>query len=230
MNEQIIQIDNATWCIHENMVRCFLFAGYKKALLVDTGMTIRGIREVCEKLTGLPVELLNTHGDPDHIGANNEFERMYMHPAEEENYRQFKGTGQIIPVWEGDEIDLGGRVLTVIELPGHTPGSIGLLDKETRVLVSGDMVQNGGIVMLGPGRNFEQYIASMIKLENKWMPKIDAVWGAHGEFPLPASIIPALRESAEHILAGEAEKTPCNFMNHQVMRYSWGNGCFIREN
>ncbi|MBQ8955881.1 MAG: hypothetical protein IJ075_02835 [Lachnospiraceae bacterium] len=30
-------------------------------------------------LTNLPVSLLNTHADPDHIASNEQFEEFYMH-------------------------------------------------------------------------------------------------------------------------------------------------------
>jgi len=229
MNEQVFQINENTWCIHEGMVRCFLLAGREKALLVDTGMNIRGICAVAEELAGLPVELVNTHADPDHVGANSEFEWMYMSPAEEGNYRTFGGgTGRIVPVGEGDAIDLGGRQITVIDLPGHTPGSIGLLDGAARVLIAGDMVQTGSIVMLGR-RDMHQYIASLKRLEGEWMDRFDTVWGAHGTFPLPASIVPELRESAEHVLAGDAERKECSFFGHTAVRYAWGAGSFLRD-
>lgn len=41
---------------------------------------------------------------------------------------------------DGDTIDLGDRVYRALHLPGHTPGSIGLLDDATGELFSGDVV------------------------------------------------------------------------------------------
>jgi glyoxylase-like metal-dependent hydrolase (beta-lactamase superfamily II) len=41
-------------------------------------------------------------------------------------------------VEEGDVIDLGDRTLTVLHLPGHTPGEIGLWEEATRTLFAGD--------------------------------------------------------------------------------------------
>ena len=41
---------------------------------------------------------------------------------------------------EGDEIDLGDRALTVLHLPGHTPGEIGLWEEATLTLFAGDCV------------------------------------------------------------------------------------------
>jgi glyoxylase-like metal-dependent hydrolase (beta-lactamase superfamily II) len=47
---------------------------------------------------------------------------------------------------DGDRIDCGGRTLTVLHLPGHTPGSIALLEERTGVLYSGDVVYDGYLV------------------------------------------------------------------------------------
>lgn len=230
MDFEILALNEKTWCFHEGFVRAFLLAGREKALLVDTCMNVSGIRAKAEELTGLPVELINTHCDPDHTGANGEFERFYMHPAEEEKLRRFRGlSGELVPVQEGDTIDLGGRTVTVIDLPGHTPGSIGLLDHEARVLISGDTVQTGGIVMLGPDRRIETLKASLEHLLANWSDRFDTVFPAHGEFPLPASILPELIESAAHVLAGDCVPEPADFHGRTVMRYHWGVGTFFCE-
>ncbi|MES4908815.1 MULTISPECIES: MBL fold metallo-hydrolase [unclassified Streptomyces] len=44
---------------------------------------------------------------------------------------------------DGDVIDLGGRALTVLRLPGHTPGCIALLEERTGALFTGDVIYNG---------------------------------------------------------------------------------------
>ncbi len=44
---------------------------------------------------------------------------------------------------EGDVIDLGDRVLQVLHLPGHSPGSIGLYEAATRTLFTGDVIYDG---------------------------------------------------------------------------------------
>ena len=49
-----------------------------------------------------------------------------------------KGDTEYIPLKDGDEIDLGNKKLTVKNFPGHTPGSITLLDPELRFIYSGD--------------------------------------------------------------------------------------------
>jgi glyoxylase-like metal-dependent hydrolase (beta-lactamase superfamily II) len=55
-----------------------LIIGEKKAALIDTGMGITGdLDQFVRKYTNLPVTVLLTHGDPDHVGAASLF-KMYI--------------------------------------------------------------------------------------------------------------------------------------------------------
>jgi glyoxylase-like metal-dependent hydrolase (beta-lactamase superfamily II) len=66
---------------------------------------------------------------------------------------------------EGDEIDLGDRTLTVLHLPGHTPGEIGLWEEATRTLFSGDCVYESGVLLDElPESNIPDYLRSMERL------------------------------------------------------------------
>ena len=66
---------------------------------------------------------------------------------------------------DGDVVDLGDRRLTVLHLPGHTPGEIGLWEEETATLFSGDCVYESGILLDElEGSNIEDYVASMRRL------------------------------------------------------------------
>lgn len=78
---------------------------------------------------------------------------------------------------EGDEIDLGGRRLTVLHLPGHSPGSIGLLDEAAGLLLAGDAIYEGGLVDDIPGADIAAYCATMDRLR-----RLDCrmVLGGHG--------------------------------------------------
>ena len=204
---EVIQIDNKSWRIEENGVRSFLFTGTDKALLVDTGFGSGNIKEIVDDLTKLPVMLVNTHADRDHLGCNNLFDKAYMHPAEFDRYHQAIGKEFVVePVWEGDIIDLGGRCFEVVLIPGHTPGSIALLDAENKVLIGGDSVQAGMIFMFGPGRNIDAYIYSMMELANM-REVFDTVYPSHGPFPVDAGIIDGLIVGAEQIRNGKIAGT-----------------------
>lgn len=229
MGYRIIQIDEQTWRMEELGVRFFLLTGSREALLVDSGMEVHNALEIAQTLTKLPVKLLNTHADMDHIGSNAEFETAYMHPAECFNY--YKGEeahGGITPVWDGDIIDIGDRPLEVISLPGHTPGSIALLDQKRRVLISGDPVQDGAIFMFGPQREVHAYQYSLEKLE-KMSDRFDLLYPSHGRFPIAPSQIGALHEGMERILKGEIVPESVECFGTMVKRYDVGVAAFLMD-
>ena len=58
----------------------YLVIGEEKAALIDTGMGFPGLRQLVERLTDKPVIVLNTHGHLNHIGGNDEFDCIYLHP------------------------------------------------------------------------------------------------------------------------------------------------------
>lgn len=226
MVNQII-IDAQTWRFEEDGVRFFLLAGSERALLIDSGMQTRNAKELAQALTDLPLSLLNTHADPDHIGSNGEFDEFYMHPAECVNfYGKQKRDGKILPVWDGDVLDLGGRPLRVIALPGHTPGSIALLDEANRRLFSGDPVQDGRIFMFGECREMHAYIHSLRRLKNM-AGQFDEIYPSHGSCPVSPGLIPRLIAAAEEILTGGAEATPENMFGQPVAAYDMGVATFL---
>jgi len=65
---------------------------------------------------------------------------------------------------EGDVIDLGDRVLEVLHLPGHSPGSIALWEATTGILFSGDTVYDGPLIDDFHHSVASDYIASMERL------------------------------------------------------------------
>lgn len=222
MDYEVIQINKNSWRIEDTGVRFFLLTGSEKALLIDSGMRVKDARDIAEGLTDLPVSLLNTHADPDHIGSNGQFEEFYMHPAEEAVYRGWGKAGRILPVEEGDTLDLGGRELEVIHLPGHTPGSIALLDAASRVLVSGDPVQvHGRIFMFGSHRNMEDYIRSLEHLDT-YKDRFDEMWPSHADLPIAPGTIQKLHDGAADILSGKARGRKAEMHGTSIVEYDLG--------
>ncbi len=54
----------------------YLIVGTKSALMFDTGIGLMPIRPIVERLTSLPVEVVNSHSHYDHTGGNAEFDRI----------------------------------------------------------------------------------------------------------------------------------------------------------
>jgi glyoxylase-like metal-dependent hydrolase (beta-lactamase superfamily II) len=65
---------------------------------------------------------------------------------------------------DGDRFDLGDRAFTVLHLPGHSPGSVGLFDEHDGTLFSGDVICDGPLIDDIIGCNITQYVATMRRL------------------------------------------------------------------
>lgn len=78
---------------------------------------------------------------------------------------------------EGDRIDLGDRTLSVLHLPGHSPGSIGLYEERTGILFSGDALYDGELIDDFPTSDIPAYLATMARLREL---SVSTVHGGHG--------------------------------------------------
>ena len=78
---------------------------------------------------------------------------------------------------EGDKVDLGDRRFTVLHLPGHSPGSIGLLDEHNGDFFSGDAIYDEGLVDDIPGADVDTYIRTMLRLAEL---DVGTVYAGHG--------------------------------------------------
>ncbi|MGD9606470.1 MAG: MBL fold metallo-hydrolase [Leucobacter sp.] len=65
---------------------------------------------------------------------------------------------------DGERIDLGGTVLEVLHLPGHTPGSLALYDRERAELYSGDVIYDGELLDSLPESDIGVYRRSLTRL------------------------------------------------------------------
>lgn len=226
-NYEAVKLLDSFWSIEDGGVRCFLIAGEDRAVLVDTGFGTGDIRAFCRSLTEAPVEIINTHGDPDHTGCNHLFGEARMHPAEYDYYirrREENGQVRLKPIWEGELVSAGPYSFEVILVPGHTPGSIALLERRLGILISGDSVQTGAVYMFGPGRNLPGYLASLEKLE-RMEHAIKRIFPSHGEIEVPLGMIGEMLEGGRRLLHGELEgREMANGMPCRL--YSYGKAKF----
>ncbi len=133
----------------------------------------------------------------------------------------------VCPLWEGDIIDLGHWKFEVLLTPGHTPGSIMLLEREKRMLISGDSIQDGDIYMFGAGRNMRAFQSSLKKLL-AMKDAFDSIWPSHSSYPLTADIIPGILQGTQELLDGKLlgqeppHPMPCR-------KYSCGAASFLYQ-
>lgn len=103
-------------------------------------------------------------------------------------------------VKEGDTIDLGGRLLEVIYTPGHSPGSMCLLDQQNRFLFTGDHFFPGPLYAFGPDVDIQDYIDSNKKLGQR-IEEFDYICAGHNDPWVSGDVIPRVSEAFEAIFS-----------------------------
>ena len=154
---------------HWEETHCYLIEGSKRCLLIDTGLGICNISEEVKKLTDKTVTAVATHIHWDHIGGHEYYPDFYAHEAElnwlngefpltmdtirgmvidrcdlpkgydVNTYKFFQGIPTRV-LHDGDTIDLGGRVITALHTPGHSPGHLCFWESQRGYLFTGDLV------------------------------------------------------------------------------------------
>ena len=99
------------------------------------------------------------------------------------------------PVDEGDIVDLGDRHFEVLHMPGHSPGSIALLERRTGILFSGDLIYQGTLLDAVYHSNKADYLESMARVRE--LPVATAHAGHYPSFGRDR-----LRELADEYIAG----------------------------
>jgi hydroxyacylglutathione hydrolase len=136
----------------------------KKGAVVDPGGDLDRIEAAIAKI-GLSVEkILLTHGHIDHAGGAAEFKERHggvpiegPHQADKflldglaEQGLAFglNGTRPVTPdrwLAEGDAVTAAGATFSVLDCPGHSPGSVVLFNDAQRFALVGDVLFRGSI-------------------------------------------------------------------------------------
>jgi glyoxylase-like metal-dependent hydrolase (beta-lactamase superfamily II) len=106
-------------------------------------------------------------------------------------------------VADGDGIVLGGRTLEILATPGHAPDSICLIDRENRLLFTGDTFYLAPLYTHIPGSNFDDYVRSAARLA-ELAGSIDLALTSHNVPVVDASYMTALGAAFEDIRSGRA--------------------------
>lgn len=191
---------------------CTLLVGEKGAILFDTMMGFDDLRGYVAELTAFDPMVINSHCHFDHAGGNHQFDRVYMSAEEfpllELAYSRiptltqtlnadlssmevcYTDRDRISAIEPGAVIDLGGMTVEVLALPGHTPGSIGLLCRELRLLLAGDALSPQYCIFFRESLPLVESVKTLDKLAQ--LP-FDHFLSSHFDILFPAKYVESFR-------------------------------------
>lgn len=228
--------------------KMYLICGSKSALLIDAGMApenAENLYDYCRTLAGTDeVDLFISHGHPDHTTQIGDFvkagRKVYMNKNDLEMAKKFINDKTVSDsdftfIEEGQQFNLGGVTLDAYFLPGHTPGSMVLLDKAHNILYSSDglgcnrrsvadsltLASNDCRVLLS---SLEVFTDKMKALDAAGEIDLDAVetWTGHDDYPicdLPGHLR-TVKEAAQNIV----DYGPSTAMRDSVRNTADSNG------
>jgi glyoxylase-like metal-dependent hydrolase (beta-lactamase superfamily II) len=197
----------------------YLLVGRDRAFLLDTGASSApAVLPVAATVSRLltdhaaaagrpPVPLLvaHSHSHGDHLAGDDQFRARpdtTVVPAGLAAVRAFFG----LPHWPAGTaaVDLGGRVLDVLPIPGHESSHIAVYDRATGLLLTGDSLYPGLLVV----HDWAAYVASAARLRAfADTHPVTFVLGGHVEMtatPRRWFGLGALFQPNEHVLQLEA--------------------------
>lgn len=114
-------------------------------------------------------------------------------------YRDMK----VYPLYDGDAFDMGDREILVVDVGGHSPGSIALIDPKLRICFAGDACNGNTLLGFGNALPIEQYLKNLLHLR-KFRYMFDIMYCGHQV--LPIETIDEGIESCAKVLAGTDAK------------------------
>ncbi|WP_041585981.1 MBL fold metallo-hydrolase [Terriglobus saanensis] len=171
----------------------YLFFGNARALLYDTGSRKGNLAPTLQHVVHqwllrnqrktIPLFVVHSHSHGDHVAGDANIQALHdpMMPvtfvaAAVEPTKALYG----IKNWPEaiGTIDLGGRVLDAVPIPGHDVVSVALYDRQTAILLTGDSVYPGRIYI----RDFDAFVRSTTRLVNFTKDKpVAHILGCHIE-------------------------------------------------
>ena len=227
-------------------VFCSLVTGEKYALLIDTGYGFGDIVSKVRAVTDLPLKVINTHGHVDHIQGNKYFDEVMIHEAdkklirlhsslpvkltafsglkknltseEREHISQFfkPNRQKLVYIHDGCKIDIGGNELEVIHTPGHTQGSVCILDKKDRILFSGDTISSHVWLFLKESADVKTYAAGISKVIAR-KSEFDGIVSGHSAAVFKTTLLEKVLHCAQNIDVSKSVPFPSPLNKHALI-------------
>ena len=178
-----------------------LYNESKQCIIIDPGCYFDAEKESLKAFITQnelkPTHLLNTHCHLDHVFGNKMVAETYqltlqIHEKEKLvlSYAPTSGLmynlpfdsyeGEFILLKEGDKIQLENSELAVIEVPGHSPGSICFYCADQHFLIGGDVLFQGSIGRTDLPLGDHEALLHHIKTKLLVLPEETVVYSGHG--------------------------------------------------
>jgi hydroxyacylglutathione hydrolase len=171
----------------------------KRAVVIDPGGDLPDIERAIAEAQVVVDKIWLTHGHIDHVGGAAELKAKLNVPIEGphrddlfllehvvDSARTFgiQGAANVVPdrwLEEGDQVEIGELTFGVLHCPGHSPGSITLINPAQRLAIVGDVLFAGSIGRTDlPGGDHRQLLKS---IKDKLLPLEDNVTVLNGHGP-----------------------------------------------
>lgn len=169
-------------------VYCYLIIGERSAILFDTGFGVGPLKDTVRQVCDKPCSVILSHGHIDHVNGAYQFDEAWIHPkdlpvykshASIETRRDIANSETGIDVQEyinantdnlklledNQTFQLGNLTAEIVPMEGHTPGSVGLLVKEHRVLFTSDAACSHAWLFLDESLPMSAYIEMLERVK-----------------------------------------------------------------
>ena len=120
----------------------------------------------------------------------------------DENFRDWNPM-KVSPLYDGDVFDLGDRKIEVVEVGGHTAGSVVLIDPVTRIAYSGDACNGNTLLEFPDSLPVISYMRALLHLKEH-QGSFDKMYGGHEIFD--SSIVDEAIETVGRVIAGTDDR------------------------
>lgn len=141
-----------------------------------------------------------------------------------------KGGPAAAPLADGDRISLGGRDLTVLHTPGHSPDSLCLLDEKNGLLFAGDTLITGDFWAHLPEVEIEVFAATLRALADGLAGQLSEIYPAHTlRYRARPGFLVAAADAFEAVAAGASRGTPgTDLLLRPALRHEFGEFTVLR--
>ena len=241
----ITQIAPQVTTIVDDDTSIYVVEGETAAIVIDTGYGCLNLKSAVTEITPKPLIVVCTHGHIDHAFGAHYFDKAYIsvddihlyeehrkikyhikddmkeqyNLSDEELQRWCDSTANLEFITPGKTFDIGGNVLEVISLRGHTLGSIGLLDRKHRIMFSGDGIISHVWMQLEESTTLSEYLKT-VKALKSYCNDFDTIYMGHKNHETVA-FIDELEAALNDILSGSTGE-PYDNKNFGGMIYKRG--------